>query len=124
MPWQVLRQNTTLQSLCIGNDTFGDEAASVLAEGLKQNSSLTKLDFQNKVMQCCSSYIAAFSQFSQQGKQLLQGLSAVGAGSIAQAIAWRKQAVILDLSHNQLEGTGGLHDTFMICNAPISHDWD
>ena len=57
MPWQVLRQNTTLQSLCIGNDTFGDEAASVLAEGLKQNSSLTKLDFQNKVMQCCSSLL-------------------------------------------------------------------
>ena len=54
MSWQVLRQNTTLQSLCIGNNTFGDEAASVLAEGLKQNSSLTKLDFQNKVMQYCS----------------------------------------------------------------------
>ena len=54
MPWQVLRQNTTLQSLCIGNDIFGDEAATVLAEGLKQNSSLTKLDFQNKVMQCCN----------------------------------------------------------------------
>ena len=54
MLWQVVRQNTTLQSLCIGNDTFGDEAACVLAAGLKQNSSLTKLDFQNKVMQCCS----------------------------------------------------------------------
>ena len=55
--------------------------------------------------------------FSQQDKHLLQGLSAVGAGSIAQAIAWRQQPVILDLSHNQLEGTGGLHDTF--CGAML-----
>ena len=62
--------------------------------------------------------------FSQQDKHSLQGLSAVGAGSIAQAIAWRQQPVILDLSHNQLEGTGGLHDTFPLCNAAISHDWD
>ena len=62
--------------------------------------------------------------FSQQEEHSLQGLSAAGAGSIAQAIAWRQQPVSLDLSHNQLEGTGGLHDTFLMCNALTSHDWD
>lgn len=44
----MLKVNVTLTSLSIGDSAFGDEAAEMLAPGLKANKTLQKLDLENR----------------------------------------------------------------------------
>ena len=45
---EALAENTTLQSLCVGDDAFGDAGLAALAPGVAKSASLRSLDLENK----------------------------------------------------------------------------
>lgn len=77
----MLAANRTLRSLCIGDATFGDSGASLLAEGLRCNPTLQELDLSSR------------------------GVGAAGAEALAQALR-RQPGVIAALASSTAgEGT-------------------
>ncbi|DBA95992.1 hypothetical protein WJX77_007182 [Trebouxia sp. C0004] len=78
----MLAANTSLVSICLGDDALGDAGVQELVDGVKQNSTLQKLDLENK------------------------GISSKGVASIAAAIQGHQSLQQLVLAHNHLSDEG------------------
>ncbi|KAL0023690.1 hypothetical protein WJX79_002056 [Trebouxia sp. C0005] len=78
----MLAANTSLVSICLGDDALGDAGVLELVDGVKQNSTLQKVDLENK------------------------GISSKGADSIAAAIQGHQSLQQLVLAHNHLSDEG------------------
>ncbi|KAL0055523.1 hypothetical protein WJX82_001476 [Trebouxia sp. C0006] len=78
----MLAANTSLVSICLGDDALGDAGVQELVDGIKENSTLQKLDLENK------------------------GISSKGAASIAAAIHGHQSLQQLVLAHNHLSDEG------------------
>ena len=138
----MLKYNTTIQKLCIGHSSMGDDAISILCNGLMDNTGLIELDLEHKIfgivgMGCLSNVIkihptlqslnVSRNQLNDDSINLLcQSLQVRQTPSMSIKLDDNSFGLIgveaLSDTFSKYSGAEALSDTFPKCSISLAHN--